>query len=231
MSEMVLIVEDDEETRNCLARALRMDGLVVLTAQGGQEGLELIRRHRPAVVLLDLVMPDISGEVVCAAVRADPEIAQIYILMLTGLSADEDRVAGFELGADDYVTKPFNMREIILRVRAAMRRSDQTLPPPPEEGQLVIGALRIERRGSRVFIGERECGLTPSEHALLVAMAERPGRPLTRRQLADAVGVREMASHPRCVDAHVKRLRQKLGTAGRALETVRGAGYRLSDIT
>jgi two-component system phosphate regulon response regulator PhoB len=229
MSKTVLVVEDDEETRNCLARALRMGGLHVLTAQGGTEGLELIRRHRPGVVLLDLVMPDISGEVVCAAVRADPEIAQCYILMLTGLSADEDRVAGFELGADDYVTKPFNMREIVLRVRAALRRSDQVLPAS-KENLLSIGPLRIDRHGFRVFVGDRECSLTPSEHALLLALASRPGRFLTRKQLVDVVGSQEAKTSPRRIDAHITRLRQKLGTAGRALETVRGSGYRLSEM-
>lgn len=227
MIETILLVEDDDETRDLLARALRRSGLSVLTAQSGEEGLELIRRHRPQVTILDLILPDISGEVICAAVRADRKIANLYILMLTGLSSAADRVAGFELGADDYVTKPCNIREIVLRVRAVLRRIKPSISHT-EDARIFIGPICIDQQDCRAFVGRRECCLSPSEHAVLLALALQPGQLFSRRQLRKIIGMKGAAKEPNCVEKHIKRLRIKLGTAGRALETVRGSGYRMS---
>jgi DNA-binding response OmpR family regulator len=227
MNETILLVEDDEETLDLLARALRRNGLMVLTAQTGEEGLELIRRHRPHVTILDLILPDISGDVICAAVRADQQIAHLYILMLTGLATAADRVAGFELGADDYVTKPCDIREIVLRVHAALRRIK---PPPPKavDAMSVVGPIRVDHLKCRAFVGRRECALSRSEHAVLLALARHPGQLFSRRQLLKIIKTAGTKTERGCVEKHIKRLRLELGTAGRALESVRGSGYRMS---
>jgi two-component system phosphate regulon response regulator PhoB len=225
MTNAVLIIEDDEETRQLLARAFRRKALQVLTAEDGADGLEMIRRHHPAVVVLDLVMPRVSGEAVCAAVRADPAVADIHIIMLTGLVRPDDRVAGFELGADDYVTKPFDLREVVLRVEAALRRQGER----NQEGFTVAGPLRIDSKARRVWVKGQEIALTEAECRLLIILAERPGRVFSREDLARKVGGDPEQGSPRSVDTHIMRLRHKLGIAADAVETVRGEGYRFAE--
>jgi two-component system phosphate regulon response regulator PhoB len=228
MSEAVLIVEDDEETRRLLARALRRQGLQVLTAGTGSEGLELIRRHAPAVVLLDLVLPEVSGEAVCVALRADPELAQIHVIMLTGMTKQEDRIAGFELGADDYVTKPFDLEELTLRVEAALRRQRQRREER-EEGLTVVGAMTIDTERQRVRVKGEDVTLTAAEYRLLVTLVESRGKAFSREQLAQGMSDADEQASPRSVDTHIMRLRNKLGPAADLLETVRGVGYRVTD--
>ncbi len=221
VTESVVVVEDDDETRNLLARSLRQAGLHVLTAAHGKEGLDLIRRYRPAVVLLDLVMPGVPGQFVCSSIRAEPETAETYIIMLTGLGRDADRIAGFELGADDYVTKPCNMRELVLRVEAALRRT------VGRKG-LAAGPIRIDGEARRAWVEEVELSLTVTEFALLLCFVERPGKLFTREELLQACWGGAEQPDQRCVDAHIKRLRHKLGGAADAIQTVHGSGYRLS---
>jgi two-component system, OmpR family, phosphate regulon response regulator PhoB len=228
VAETVLVVEDDEETRALLSRVFRGQGLNVLCAVDGEEGLDLIRRHHPVVVLLDLVLPKLSGEAVCLALRADPALADVHVIMLTGLTEQDDCIAGFELGADDYVTKPFDIREVALRVEVALRRKRQS-ERKERDGLTVAGGLEIDAHAQRVRVKGADAGLTPAEFRLLAAMVERPGRVFTRAELAQELGLSEDQMSPRSVDTHVMRLRQKLRTAADAIETVRGCGYRFAE--
>jgi two-component system phosphate regulon response regulator PhoB len=228
MLDAILIVEDDEETRRLLARAFRRKGLQVFTAEDGATGLDLIRRHHPAIVVLDLVMPKVSGEELCAALRADPSLADIHVIMLTGLIRPEDRVAGFEVGADDYVTKPFDLREVILRVEAALRRQ-RDRRDEREEGFIITGALRLDTSAPRAWVRGSEVPLTAAEYRILLALAERPGRVFSREDLAEEIGTGDDHASPRSVDTHIMRLRQKLGPSATVVETVRGAGYRFTE--
>ncbi len=227
MSGTILIIEDDEETRNLLSRALRRAGHTVFTAADCTAGLDILLRVKPAVVLLDLILPDMPGDWICASIRANPAVAQTHVIMVTGLDTTEQRIAGFELGADDYITKPFDLRELMLRVEAALRRSRA----PSEgvaEGAIVHGGLRIDIRARRAWIYDNELSLTEREYFLLSALAQRPGKLLSREELTHAIGLKSQRVDGRSIDTHIKRLRQKLGTAARAIETVRGAGYRLA---
>ncbi len=228
MNEAVLIVEDDEETRRLLARALRKQGLQVLTAQDGAEGLDVIRRQHPAVVLLDLVLPRVSGEAVCVTVRAEPELADIHVIMLTGLSKQEDRIAGFELGADDYISKPFDLAELVLRVEAALRRQRER-SEEREEGLTIAGSIQIDTATQRVRVKGQDVTLTEAEYRLLLTLVERPGKVFSRDDLARDMSDGKESASPRSVDTHVMRLRQKLGAAADMLETVRGVGYRFAE--
>jgi two-component system, OmpR family, phosphate regulon response regulator PhoB len=227
MSGTVLIIEDDEETRNLLSRALRKAGHTVFTAADCAAGLDVLLRVRPAVVLLDLILPDMPGDWICASIRANPEVAKTHVIMVTGLDTAEQRIAGFELGADDYITKPFDLRELLLRVEAALRHS-RTPNGDVSEGAIVHGGLRIDVRARRAWIYDNELELTEREYLLLSALTQRPGKLLSREELTRAIGLKSQRVDGRSIDTHVKRLRQKLGTAARAIETVRGAGYRLA---
>lgn len=228
MAETVLVVEDDEETRALLSRVFRSQGLNVLCAVDGEEGLDLIRRHHPAVVLLDLVLPKVSGEAVCLALRADPTLADVHVIMITALIEQDDRIAGFELGADDYIAKPFDIREMALRVEAALRRQRQS-ERKQKDGVTSVGVLEIDVHAQRVRVKGADVALTAAEFRLLTVLAERPGRVFTREELAKELGLREDGASPRAVDTHIMRLRQKLGVAADAIETVRGSGYRFTE--
>jgi two-component system phosphate regulon response regulator PhoB len=228
VAETVLVVEDDEETRCLLSRVFRGQGLNVLCAADGEEGLDLIRRHHPAVVLLDLVLPTLSGEAVCLAIRADPTLAHVHVIMLTGLAQRDDRIAGFELGADDYVTKPFDIREVGLRVEAALRRRRRG-ERSEREGVAVVGPIEIDTKAQCARVRGADVDLTSAEYRLLAALAEQPGRVFSRVELAQEIGLSDDPASPRSVDTHIMRLRQKLGAAADAIETVRGSGYRFSE--
>ena len=228
MAETVLVVEDDEETRALLSRVFRSQGLNVLCAVDGEEGLDLIRRHHPAVVLLDLVLPKISGEAVCLALRADPTLADVHVIMITALIEQDDRIAGFKLGADDYIAKPFDIREMALRVEAALRRQRQS-ERKQKDGVTSVGVLEIDVHAQRVRVKGADVALTAAEFRLLTVLAERPGRVFTREELAKELGLREDGASPRAVDTHIMRLRKKLGVAADAIETVRGSGYRFTE--
>jgi two-component system, OmpR family, phosphate regulon response regulator PhoB len=228
MTETVLIVEDDEETLRLLCRVFREQGLHVLCAVDGEEGFDLIRRHHPTVVLLDLVLPKLSGESVCLALRADPALADIHVIMLTGLSQRDDRIAGFKLGADDYITKPFDIKEVGLRVEAALRRQRRS-ERKQGDGITVAGVLEIDTHAQRARVRGVDTALTTAEYRLLAVLVERPGRVFTRAELAAEIGLSDDHMSPRSVDTHVMRLRQKLGAGADAIETVRGCGYRFAE--
>ena len=219
----LLVVEDEVDLQEVLAYNLRRAGHEVLAALRGQEGLRLAREKRPALVLLDLMLPDLPGTEVCRALKADPATRAIPVVILTARGDEPDRVIGFELGADDYVVKPFSVRELVLRVEAVLRRGQRATAPS------CFGALHIDRAAHRVRVSAREVELTALELRLLLALFDRRGRVQTRATLLDDVWGLEVEVTSRTVDTHVKRLREKLGVAGGYIETVRGVGYRFAE--
>jgi len=223
--QTVLVVEDERKLRELLRGYLERAGFAVLTTGSGAEAIELGRRADPALVVLDLGLPDIPGEEVARELRST---VQVPILMLTARSGDEDRVRGLELGADDYVTKPFVPRELVLRVQAVLRRH----VPQGSDGVASFGdgELVVDQERREVTVRGSLAALTPTEWALLVALAATPGRVYSRAELINRTRGYEYEGYERTVDSHVKNLRRKLEvdpSEPRIVETVLGGGYRL----
>jgi len=223
----ILVVDDHQQIRDLVRRYLESEGLAVITAGTGAAALELMRSADPALVVLDLGLPDVPGESVLREVR---EAGDTPVLILSARAGEEDRLAGLGLGADDYVTKPFSPRELVLRVRAILRRASRDVPSPErgelrfEKEDLVVDIERHEVRRGGVALR-----LTPTEWGLLLALAEKPGRAYTRAELINRVQGYEYDGYERTVDAHVKNLRRKIEAdprAPRLIETVPGVGYR-----
>jgi two-component system phosphate regulon response regulator PhoB len=224
----VLVVDDEPDIREVLQYNLRSSGHDPVMAATGMEGLELCRRRRPDLVILDVMLPDISGTEICSKLKSDPATRAVPIIMLSARSDEVDRVVGFEIGADDYLTKPFSVRELLLRVRAVLRRPE--FPPPAvPQGRLEFGRLLIERDAHRVLVDSSEIELTPLEFKLLVTLCERRDRVQSRTVLVDDVWGVGAKIDARTVDAHIKRLRDKLQGAADYVQTVRGVGYRFTE--
>ena len=226
MTARVLVVDDEPDLLELVRINLAQSGYTVETAASGSDALAALRRAPPDVMILDLMLPDLSGTELCARVRADQRLAALPIIMLTAKSEEIDRVVGLELGADDYVTKPFSPRELALRVRAVLRRR---APTGEEARVLEHGALRVDPDSHRASVDGREITLTAKEFQLLVALMGRPGRVMTRERLLDEVWGSDITVTSRTIDTHLKRLREKLGRAGDLIETVRGVGYRFAE--
>ncbi len=221
----ILVIEDEEDLQQILDYNLRQQGHEALAATRGGDGLRLARQYRPDLILLDLMLPDVPGTEVCKALKKGPETRETPVLMLTAKGEEIDRVVGFELGADDYVVKPFSVRELMLRIQAILRRG----PVQAARRELFeFGALRVDRSAHRVWVGGREIALTALEFKLLVTLYERRERVQSRSVLLDDVWGIEADVTTRTVDTHVKRLREKLEEAGSYIETVRGVGYRFA---
>jgi two-component system, OmpR family, alkaline phosphatase synthesis response regulator PhoP len=224
----ILVVDDEQRLRDLIRGYLEHEGFTVFTAADGLTALDLARQHAPELVVLDLMLPGIDGLEVCRRLRA---FSDAYVIMLTARAEEIDRIVGLEVGADDYLTKPFSPRELIARLRAMLRRprrgSPSTLPdvPPPQHfGELVIDHARRE-----VTLAGAVVPLTTLEFALLTTLAAHPGRVFTRDQLLERVWDTDYFGDDHVVDVHIANLRKKLGddpAAPRFIETVRGAGYR-----
>jgi len=225
----ILVVEDETDIAQVLSYNLGQAGHQVSVASGGQNALAMTVENRPELILLDLMLPDISGLEVCRTLKSDPARRDIPVIMLTARSEEIDRVVGFELGADDYVVKPFSVRELGLRVQAVLRRSQRPSAGSGEDAEMVFGQLRVDRKAHRTWVDGQEVALTPLEMKLLWTLYERRGRVQTRGTLLDEVWESSPENNTRTVDTHIKRLREKLGAAGAYVETVRGIGYRFSD--
>jgi two-component system phosphate regulon response regulator PhoB len=224
----VLVVDDEADIRDLIVRQLERDGLPAVGAASGTEALERARAVRPSLVILDLMLPGLSGTEVCRALRADVATRTVPIVMLSARGDEIDRVVGFEVGADDYVTKPFSVRELLLRVRAVLRRSaaaSAAADAPPETSTATL-PLRIDEDAHRVFVTGEEVSLTATEFRLLVTLVRRAGRVQSRGTLLQDVWDLPPELNTRTVDTHMKRLREKLGAAAAHIETVRGVGYR-----
>jgi len=225
MPSRVLIVEDEPDIRDLLTFHLEREGFHVGQSRTGADALRQIKLGLPDLVLLDLMLPEMDGLEVCRRLRQDPRTASLPIVMLTAKGEEVDRVLGLELGADDYIVKPFSPKEVVARVRAVLRRSRGLDAGAP----IVNGRLSIDPGRHRVEVGGAVVELTPKEFDLLRALAEARGRVLSREFLLDRVWGYVAAGEieSRTVDVHVRRLRMKLGAEGRRIATVKGVGYRL----
>ena len=222
----ILVIEDDPAILRGLADNLRFESHEVLTAADGEAGYRLIRERSPDLVILDLMLPGMDGKDVCRALKSNPLTQSIPIIMLTAKSEEMDRVVGFELGADDYVTKPFSPRELVLRVKAILRRKEVS----PEGGKVLqIGDLLIDIDRHQVSVKKKVLQLTSTEFKLLVELVSNKGRVQTRERLLDKVWGYTYEGYARTVDTHIRRLREKLGATGDLIETIRGVGYRFRE--
>ena len=229
MAQRILVVDDDREIVRLLSAYLEQSNYKVFVAYDGETALHILRRERPDLVILDLMLPDRDGWDVTRIIRGDPTLKSIPILMLTARVEDQDKIVGLELGADDYVTKPFNPREVMARVRAVLRRVQGELTSPQV---LQVGTLTIDLAAHEVLVKDQPLHLTPTEFALLRALAEHPGHVLTRLELIEKGLGYSYEGLERTVDSHIKNLRRKLDEAGASadlIETVFGVGYRLRE--
>jgi two-component system phosphate regulon response regulator PhoB len=223
----VLVIDDEPDIVDLVSHHLKSGGLEPVAALTGADGLRQAREVLPDLIILDLMLPDLEGTEVLRALRNDDRTRAIPIIFLTARSTEVDRVVGFELGGDDYVTKPFSPRELVLRVRAVLRR----FADPEPAGMVRSGSLVIDPSRHRVEVDGVEIELTATEFRLLSYFIRRAGHVLGRDQLLDVVWGDEVFVTPRTVDTHIQRLRQKLGSAGQRIETVRGVGYRFAEAT
>lgn len=223
----VLVVEDERDLADLLAYNLEKEGYQTVVAATGLEGLEMARRELPDLVVLDLMLPGMMGTEVCSSLRQSERTRGIPVLILTARGDEVDRVVGFEIGADDYMVKPFSMRELMLRVRAILRRSgpDLTLV----ERMVSLGQITIDCASHRVLVSGNEIELTSTEYKLLLYLADHVGRVLSRELLLQEVWGYNFVGDTRTVDTHVTRLRSKLGEAGDLIKTVRGFGYKMEE--
>jgi two-component system, OmpR family, phosphate regulon response regulator PhoB len=223
----VLLVDDERDLLSLLDFNLRAAGFETMLATTGEQAVSHLRRRVPDLVLLDLMLPDVPGTELCRQIKSDPRTKHVPVVMLTAKGEEVDRVVGFELGADDYVTKPFSVRELVLRVKAVVRRAGagKGSERPPES----VGPIRVDVDAHRAYVDGAEITLTPLEFKLLTTLMARLGRVQSREQLLEDVWDMSSEVETRTVDTHVKRLREKLGSGRDLLETVRGIGYRLVD--
>ena len=221
----ILVVEDERDIAALVAYHLTKEGYRVRTTEGGQEALEAVSAEKPDLMVLDLMLPGFSGYEVLQELRRRPEMADVPVVVLTARRDEADRVKGLELGADDYVTKPFSPRELVLRVGAVLRRAQS--PAVAGGGRtLRAGTITVDLNALSVEVDGSEVELTPTEYRLLVTLLERRGRVQSRQQLLENAWDIHARIETRTVDMHVQRLRTKLGENGSLIETVRGFGYR-----
>jgi two-component system phosphate regulon response regulator PhoB len=226
MKSKILVVDDETDAVDLIEFNLKGAGYDVVAANDGAEALRKARSVLPALIILDLMLPEIDGMEVCKQLKRDPATAKIPIIMLTAKAAEIDRVLGLELGADDYVTKPFSPRELVLRVKNMLKRGQ---PVEEKAEQIRVGDLVIDQPRHEVLVKGKAVELTATEFKLLTVLAQRRGRVQSRDQLLQDVWEYDNLIDTRTVDTHMRRLREKLGAAARYLDTIRGVGYRFVD--
>lgn len=228
----ILIVDDEKDLVDLLSYNLEKEGYAVLRAYDGEEALKILRSRKPDLILLDLMLPGIQGMEICKIVRKTPETAGLPIIMLTARGEEVDRIVGLEMGADDYVTKPFSVRELLARVRAVLRRYEAA--PAEDRKTIRYGDLFIDHDAHEVTLADRKVALSPTEFRLLWFLARTPGRVFTREILLDRVWGDDTFVEPRTVDVHIRRLRAQIEpdlSTPRFVLTVRGVGYKFAEGT
>ena len=233
----ILVVQDEPGLSSSLSYILEASGYKVQVVGKGEEALRILPELHPDLVLLDIILPDVSGFEVCRQIRASAVTPQPAVVILTAETGESDRVAGFEVGADDFVTKPFSLRELMLRIEVRLRgrqRPEQTAvrEPPGQDGpgeRLTLGPLEIDRTGHRVFLAGKEISFSAQEMRLLSYLASSPGKMCTRKELLTEVWGYQPEVSSRTLDTHVKRLRDKFGSMAWMIQTVHGVGYRLAE--
>jgi two-component system phosphate regulon response regulator PhoB len=227
VNQKIYIVEDEPDIRETLKYNFSNEGFKVFTAPDGEQALSDIKKVLPEVLILDLMLPGLSGLDVCKSIRADDDIKDMSIIMLTAKGEEIDRVIGFELGADDYVTKPFSVRELILRVKVLLKKQRESLA---QNKLVTFGPIRIDLDAHELRVNDKEIVLTALEFKLLQHLVKRKGRVQTREQLLGDVWGYSAEVTTRTVDTHIKRLREKLGNTADYIQTIRGVGYRFSNV-
>ena len=227
MSSQVLIIEDEPDIRKTIDYNLTKESFTVVQAGSIEEGEKALASNQIDVIILDLMLPDGSGLTLCRDIKSDDKTKHIPIIILTAKTEEVDRVVGFELGADDYVTKPFSVRELILRVKAILKRGP-TSNNNSEDDEYSFGELTLNFEAHQAYINGNEIPLTALEFRLLKHLIDRKGRVQTRDQLLEDVWGYSSDVTTRTVDTHIKRLREKLGSVGNHIQTIRGVGYRFS---
>ena len=226
ITKTIYIVEDEPDIRETLAYNLSQEGFKVSEFSDAESCLDKIQKKKPDLLILDLMLPGMSGLDLCKQIRTDKSLQNLAIIMLTAKGEEVDRIIGFELGADDYVTKPFSVRELILRVKVILKKQNDAV----ENNELVeFGPIKLNLDAHEVLINDDEIILTALEFKLLKHLIQRRGRVQTRDQLLGDVWGYSSEITTRTVDTHIKRLREKLGTVGDYIQTVRGVGYRLNN--
>jgi DNA-binding response OmpR family regulator len=228
VADRILIIDDERSVHDVARAYLEREGYDAVSAIGGRDGLALAQALRPSLVVLDLMLPDLSGEQVCAQLRRDSDVA---IVMLTAKSTEDDRIRGLDLGADDYLVKPFSPRELVARVRALLRRTSERRPAATLALSFDAGRLYLDPERHQAVVEGRPVELTPSEFKLLHALARSPGRVFSRFELINRVQGHDYEGYERTIDAHVKNLRRKIepdAARPRYVQTVHGVGYRLA---
>ena len=225
MKPKILVVDDEPDALDVLGFNLKEAGYAPIFAKDGARAISAARDEHPDLIVLDLMLPEVNGLDVCKILRRDAGTASIPIIMLTARAAEMDRVVGLELGADDYVTKPFSPRELVLRIKKLLARAAVS---PQSEPQIRFGDLEIDVPAHAVRVAGQEITLTATEFKLLEILAQRRGRVQTRDRLLQDVWGYDNPIDSRTVDTHMRRLREKLGSASRFLETIRGVGYRFT---
>ena len=220
----IWVVDDEPDILDIVSTNLKGAGFEVKTVANGASALKFVEREKPDLIVLDLMMPEPDGMEVCKILKRDSKTSPIPIIMLTAKGEEIDRLLGFELGADDYITKPFSVRELVLRVRAVLRRRAE--PKGKQEGFLQSKNVRLDKESHTVWVEEKKKTFTLIEFRLLEEFLSHPGRVFSRDQLLDKVWGYNADVFSRTVDTHIQRLRTKLGKAGGSVETIRGIGYR-----
>ncbi|MBN1437656.1 MAG: response regulator [Sedimentisphaerales bacterium] len=223
----ILVVDDEDDIRELVEYSLKREGYETLEASTGEEALALARRHRPNLIVLDLMLPGVDGLEVCRRLKGGADTEAITVIMLTARGGEADIVTGLELGADDYVTKPFSPRVLVARIRSALRRHTQSAEA--KEDVIRINSLVIDPGRHEVLVDDDKVDLTFTEFRILQTLARRPGRVFTRYQIIDSIHGGEYVVTDRAVDVQIAGLRKKLGKYGDYVETVRGVGYRFKD--
>ncbi len=227
--ESILIVEDDENIQQLVGYNLAKAGFHILYAENGEQALATVKREQPDMLVLDLMLPGLNGFEVCRILRKDPQTRSLPIIMLTAKSEENDVSAGLDLGADDYITKPFSPRILVSRIKAALRRRDESGEDGGEDnsGLIRVHDIVIDPKRYEVMVAGTPVALTVTEFSILDLLARRPGWVFSRQQIIDGVRGYDYVITPRAVDVQVFGLRRKLGASGECIETVRGIGYRM----
>lgn len=227
MNQKILVADDEEDVLTLVSMNLKSAGFTVIQAVDGREAISKARTQLPTLMVLDIMLPEMTGLEVCKVLKGDPLTSKIPVIMLTAKAEEVDRIVGLELGADDYITKPFSPRELVLRVKSVLRRG--TAPVDEKNDLINLGNISVDRARHQVRIKGDLVELTATEFKLLILLIERRGRVQHRDKLLNDVWGYESIIDTRTVDTHVRRLREKLGTAADCIETVRGFGYRIAE--
>ena len=227
VNERILVVEDEADLLEAIVYTLKREGMRPIPAADGEEALRLVKEQRPDLVLLDLMLPGVDGLEICRRLRASEETARIPIIMATAKAEETDAVIGLGVGADDYVRKPFGLKELVARIRALLRRAEE--PTDPEPRVLRAGRIEVDPARFEVRVDDKPIPLTATEFRLLHQLVKHPGRVFSRPQLLDKVVGSDVIVVERNVDVHVAALRRKLGDVGERIVTVRGVGYKFAE--